>query len=722
MQSDRRARNPVSIRRAAASAANLRPGMPRRDQFDSDQAAAYSRAVDQPMSAAASSDSPLLPFLEPTRGRIQFTIEPRPSLPRPHVAGLLAGAAEVDITPPPGLPKAGYSANANDGTGFRTRLRARILHLRNGTTSLAIVQLDLLGGSGLLQHLVAQAIADDTDVPLAGLFIGATHTHAGPGQFLGTDFYNRFASNRTGFDPAWTQWLVDRIAAGVRTAVASRQPARLAFGSTEVWGLTRNRSLPPHVRNAEIEDRRTEPQRKYVHINPRLHLCRVDTAGRQPEALAAMVVFSVHGTGISMRSKEYNADLWAYLVGELAHRIESRHGVRPVVGAIEGTHADVAPALRPGMAGHVEAARVGRGIGAEAAALYESLEARLSSDVPLAAGLREVNLEESRSIDGFTLPQRPAVGAALVAGAHENVTPVIHRIPPFRAGMPKPWPTSHPQGAKWVLGTRWLQPLVLPLRGFPRVLPIHVLRIGASALVGLPFEVTVASGRRIAAAVESATREFGVDEAIVSSVANEYCGYVATAEEYALQHYEGGHTLYGPATQPFLAAHARALAAATVADDSGTVAELCRIRTFDLRVRRFLPRRSTNSSNTPTREFLARAQFHDATQRTDSLWEILWRDVAPGDLDWHEPLARVEVCRNRNGPAPQWNQAHSRDGRRIDDQGWDIEVEHLGPCRDGEGHRYAARWHDPIPRAGECYRFVLPANAGRPELTSDAFD
>jgi hypothetical protein len=38
-------------------------------------------------------------------------------------------------------------------------------------------------------------VADDTDVPLAGLMIGATHTHAGPGQFVGTDFYNRFANN-----------------------------------------------------------------------------------------------------------------------------------------------------------------------------------------------------------------------------------------------------------------------------------------------------------------------------------------------------------------------------------------------------------------------------------------------------------------------------------------------------------------------------------------------
>ncbi len=124
------------------------------------------------------------------------------------------------------MPKAGYSANAQDGQGVRTRLRARVLHLRAGTASLAIVQCDLLGGSSVVQHLVAKAIAGRTDVPLAGLMIGATHTHAGPGQFLGTDFYNRFASNRGGFDPAYTDFLVRQIAGAVIEAVESRSPAR----------------------------------------------------------------------------------------------------------------------------------------------------------------------------------------------------------------------------------------------------------------------------------------------------------------------------------------------------------------------------------------------------------------------------------------------------------------------------------------------------------------
>ncbi len=102
----------------------------------------------------------------------------------------------------------------------------------------------------VLQHLVAAPIAERTDVPLAGLFLGATHTHAGPGQFLGSAFYNRFASNHAGFDPAWTQFLVERIAGAVVEAVDTRRPgpARLRL-AREVCGFTRNRSLPPRSSN-----------------------------------------------------------------------------------------------------------------------------------------------------------------------------------------------------------------------------------------------------------------------------------------------------------------------------------------------------------------------------------------------------------------------------------------------------------------------------------------
>lgn len=663
--------------------------------------------------------TPLRPFLDGRTRRARFSVRTGPPPVPTPVEGLLAGAAEADLTPPPGMPKAGYSANAHDGQGFRTRLRARVVHLRAGHQSLALVQCDLLGGSSVVQHLVARAIAGRTDVPLAGLMMGATHTHAGPGQFLGTDFYNRFASNRGGFDPAYTDFLVRQISGAVIEAVETRAPARLAVGRTQVWGLTRNRSLGPHVDNETVDDKRTEPQRKYVSVNPWLHLLRVDrvTDGSDPdreatEPLAAAVIFSVHGTGISMKAPEYNADLWAYLVGELDLRIEEAHGRRAVVGAMEGTHADVAPAIRPGTPGPVEAARVGRGIGAAAAALYERLADDLTDDVRLASGFREIDLDTASTIDGVTLPSRPAVGAALVAGAHENLTPIIHRLPPFRPGTPKRWGRPNPQGEKWVLGTRWLQPLLIPPRSFPRILPAQVLLIGPMAVVGLPFEITVESGRRIEAATTGALADAGadVDFVAVSSLANEYSGYVATPEEYRRQHYEGGHTLYGPNTQAFLAAHAGRLAGEVAT--SGTVADVRAERRWDLRVHRYLPEVLPVEVD---RRWVGGAAFTDPTPRTDGYWEAHWADVGPGNLDWHEPMLRVEA--SLDGGA--WEPARWR-GRPVDDQGWAVEVSYVR--QDGDTHHYRVRWYDPMLAADRRHRFVLVANRDRPEVASDPFD
>lgn len=193
------------------------------------------------MSSAGNYESPLLSLVsgDGHGDRARFAITPTGiESELPDIGGLLAGASEVDITPPPGMPKAGFSKNAHDGNGFRNRLRARVLHLRAGRTSLAVVQLDLLSGSALLQHLVAQAVAESTDVRLPGLFIGATHTHAGPGQFDASQFYNRFASNRPGFDPAWTQFL-----AGSNRRSCHRSRQHPGPGQSRRWS---NRGMGPY--------------------------------------------------------------------------------------------------------------------------------------------------------------------------------------------------------------------------------------------------------------------------------------------------------------------------------------------------------------------------------------------------------------------------------------------------------------------------------------------
>jgi neutral ceramidase len=228
---------------------------------------------------------------------------------------------------------------------------------------------------------------------------------------------------------------------------------------------------------------------------------------------------------------------------------------------------------------------------------------------------------------------------------------------------------------------------------------VQVVRIGDAVLVGLPFEVTVGSGRLVAEAVRRASAPDGTQppRVVVSSVANEYAGYVATAPEYARQHYEGGHTLYGPSTAAFLAAHSAALAAAVAGPSPpGHVQDVLARRRFDLRIGRHWPA-PVPGAEPAVRSVVAPPTFVDPTRDEDGYWRVEWLDAAPGAIAWHRPLLRVEA---RDGAAGGWRPA-TRHGFPVDDQGWFLQVTHLG--------------------AGDRYRFVIDTDAATAPLLSEPF-
>lgn len=98
-------------------------------------------------------------------------------------------------------------------------------------------------------------------------------------------------------------------------------------------------------------------------------------------------------------------------------------------------------------------------------------------------------------------------------------------------------------------------------------LPFQIFKIGNIAIVALPFETTTVSGRRIREVVKKTLEAAGesVHQVIYCGNSNAYVGYMATPEEYRLQHYEGASTAYGinqvPACQQELNRLAKKLAA-----------------------------------------------------------------------------------------------------------------------------------------------------------------
>jgi neutral ceramidase len=99
--------------------------------------------------------------------------------------------------------------------------------------------------------------------------------------------------------------------------------------------------------------------------------------------------------------------------------------------------------------------------------------------------------------------------------------------------------------------------------GLPTHVPLGLLRIDGTWISFIPAEMTITAGARLNDVVRGFARLSDPQaDAVVAGLSNGYIEYVATREEYQLQHYEGASTLYGPATAEFLAAQLGVLAMA----------------------------------------------------------------------------------------------------------------------------------------------------------------
>lgn len=614
---------------------------------------------------------------------------------------LVAGHAVRDITPPAGMPKAGYSSNAHSGKGFRTRLKVRVFYLRSCGSPLAFVQLDALGGSLIVRLEVLKRIAEYTDIAPHNLVLGATHTHAGAGQYCSSNFYNRFASNKSGFDAAYFDFLCSQISEAVIEAYQQAKPAKIAYGQTEIWGLTRNRSLIPHHKNQQRLITQPLNHAKFYAINPILTLLRIDALNKDGMyyPLGAISTFAIHGTGISQHEDEYNGDVWAYIERELEQGVQQHYAcLKPVLhAAVEGTHGDIAPNIRYGAAGYLEARRVGQAIGQQALALFKTLDSKLQSEAAIDSALRVLDMRQAE----FALP-KPAVGAALLAGAHENLTPIIHHLPPFKAGLGLNKNNQSEQGAKHKILPSLLRDLVLPPDEFPYLLPIQLFTVAGFAFVGFPVEITVQAGRVIYQQVLAKLAH--IDCLTVSSVCNDYFGYCTTQAEYGCQYYEGGHTLYGAKTNEFLAQQAAQLASQLVTQ--GSFNKQPDAWHFALKQGRYMPLKQTATGQ---RHTLVEPQYIDAQGLHEGYWQFEWCDVNVSLINWHQPLVSIEYSDDGN----IWQLF-------TDDEAYDVSVRYVKSLTQGMAH-YQSRWFNPEFKGRREYRFVISTREQQARLISASF-
>jgi neutral ceramidase len=268
-----------------------------------------------------------------------------------------------------------------------------------------------------------------------------------------------------------------------------------------------------------------------------------------------------------------------------------------------------------------------------------------------------------------------------------------------------------PQGCHtWKLkALDFLQDLI-PATDFPTTMTLQTIRINELLLVAVPGELNTAMGQRVKQAVLQVAQhtQQGMTQVAIVGLANQYISYFTTPEEYALQHYEGASTLYGPASGPVIAARLGYLVAQMAARTTPPALPLQWLFRPGLKVHAFPEVLTMRGRREAQRVVLDRTT-------TPSIARFVWQDLAPGAIQLDAPLVSLETQRSDGRWVPL-----VVDSMPVDDRGLHIEIRYLHEAPLAGAGVWQATWYPQASIPGPC-RFGIAARQNLPPLYSEAF-
>ena len=230
----------------------------------------------------------------------------------PEPKSLLAGAAELDITPPVGYRMAGYF-NERFSTGVHDPLHTRAIVLQQGRERVALVFSDLVGVTLDLTSKARVLASKQTGIPVANIVICGTHSHTGP-LYEGAlrNYFHETALEKNGADPHeavdYPQFLVEQWVRVIAAAQAALRPAQLSAGIARQEGLSFNRRFFMKDGKVRFNPGRQNPDidRPAGPIDPDVGIVLARTAGAS-QPFAGITVFAVHSdtVGGTLYSADY---------------------------------------------------------------------------------------------------------------------------------------------------------------------------------------------------------------------------------------------------------------------------------------------------------------------------------------------------------------------------------------------------------------------------------
>lgn len=450
-------------------------------------------------------------------------------------------------------PKGGHGYNADDV------LQVRALWIESGAERLLLLSYDMVSGSQVVEELLLAAL----QLEKHQLLMVGTHTHSAPGRYFG-NIYD-LAQWPAGLDTTVVDELVRKGVVAARAALSSVRSATVSVAQRVLWQAGRNRSYAPFSNNFEhgvagwpaelknelgIEMPAGLPVEEQA-VDPRMTVLTFrDETGK---AFATWASWCCHpATSRPGERRPYHRD-WP---GMAVDAMENATGVELAI-VHQRANGDVT-SLPVGAAAQEDPPGRMRTIAERVVEQWASA-VREPAKGSTSFTCRRWDLDPTTTDATVEYGELPSweIGAAVTGGSEEVPAGLYTqwfgeaRVLPWREGaqakkLPDPTTILAKSWAARALFNRAngrLGPGEKPrfrLGPSPRH-PFWILRFGSHMVFASPFEQTTYAART----AERALRHAGASTLSPLGLASDYAGYVTTPKEFALQNYEGGHTLYG---------------------------------------------------------------------------------------------------------------------------------------------------------------------------------
>ena len=400
------------------------------------------------------------------------------------------GISSVNITPPIGVPMAGYSARMGSAKEIHDDLYAKAIIFNDKDTKAALVRCDLIGLERDFVEETRRLIESETGIDRNNIMITCTHTHSGPiTDSLIPDL------------DAWMKVLSRKIKGAVIAANRNLKEAKIGFNRGSVEGIVINRRKPGGPVDTEVG------------------IIRIDDLAGNP--MAVLINYACHAVVLGPDNLLISADYPGFVMDF----VERNLGVPALF--VNGACGDINPldkltVMRQKRKEDIydrhggtfeEAKRLGNMIGAEAVKVFLGTETENDLELKVASREIKIPLVDLPSIDELKrmLEENENLFRKLVSekdAAHA-----------FRIAMLIQYARST---IKYVESGENVRPT-----------EIQVFRIGDGVLIALPGEIFVEIGLDI-------KKKSGLKHTLICELANDAIGYVPTREAFKEPGYEVG--------------------------------------------------------------------------------------------------------------------------------------------------------------------------------------